>query len=93
MFPLCYLPVMKLSKDRLATPVKNTKILPESVKMLNDRLKRAYSLTRNALATSQAKMKRHFDQRAVDRSFQPGDKVVLLLPVSGSALSVKFSSP
>lgn len=38
-------------------------------------------------------MKRHFEQRAVDRSFQPGDKVLLLLPYPGSALSVKLSGP
>lgn len=48
---------------------------------------------RSALATSQTKRKRYFDQRAVDRSFQPGDKVLLLLPVPGSVLSVKFSGP
>lgn len=84
---------LKVFKERLANPGDDTKSLPEYVKTLDDRLKRAYSLTRNALATSQAKMKRHFDQRAVDRSFQPGDRVLLLLPVPGSSLSVKFSGP
>lgn len=38
-------------------------------------------------------MKRHFEQRAVDRLFQPGDKVLLLLPYPGSARSVKLSGP
>lgn len=35
-------------------------------------------------------MKRHYDQRATVHSFQPAE-VLILLPVSGSTLSTKFS--
>lgn len=38
-------------------------------------------------------MKRHFDKKTVQRSFQPGDSVLLLLPVPGSVFDAKFSGP
>ncbi|KAL6477782.1 hypothetical protein MHYP_G00136170 [Metynnis hypsauchen] len=38
-------------------------------------------------------MKRSFDKRAVARQFQPGDKVMVLLPIPGPSLSAKFSGP
>lgn len=38
-------------------------------------------------------MKKHYDRRATAHSFQPGDRVLILLPVSGSTLSTKFSGP
>lgn len=77
---------LKILKEKLVMSEKATESLPEYVKALKSRLQRAYSLTRNALATSQTKVKRHFDQKAVNRSFQPGDKVLTLLPVPGSAV-------
>ncbi|KAL6490059.1 hypothetical protein MHYP_G00004040 [Metynnis hypsauchen] len=38
-------------------------------------------------------MKRSFDKCAVARQFQPGDKVMVLLPIPGPSLSAKFSGP
>lgn len=42
------------------------------------------------LGTSQAKRKRCFDRKSVSCEFKVGDKVLVLLPVLGSALSLKF---
>lgn len=39
------------------------------------------------------KMKQHHDQKAVAHLFRPGDKIFILLPVPGSALSTRFSGP
>jgi hypothetical protein len=36
-------------------------------------------------------MKRHYDKEAVSHPLQPGDQVLVLLPVPGSSLSVRFS--
>lgn len=36
-------------------------------------------------------MKNQFDKRSVARTFQSGDRVLVLLPVVGSALQAKFS--
>ncbi|KAI2647622.1 Retrovirus-related Pol polyprotein from transposon 17.6 [Labeo rohita] len=38
-------------------------------------------------------MKAHYDRRAVQRSFKPGDLVLALLPVPGSALQNRFTGP
>lgn len=68
---------LKVLKERLITPENDAKSLPEYVKLLNGR----FLFQENVLAALQTKMKRHSDQRAVDRSFQPRDKVLILLPV------------
>ncbi len=54
-----------------------------------DRLHTAWSLARESLANAQKDMKSQYDRRAVARSFQPGDEVLVLLPVPGSSLFVK----
>ncbi len=46
-----------------------------------------------SLASAQSKMKNTYDQKSVLRKFQPGDKVLVLLPVGGSGLQAKFSGP
>ncbi len=38
-------------------------------------------------------MRSHFDKKTVQRSFQPGDSVLVLLPVPGSVFDAKFSGP
>lgn len=38
-------------------------------------------------------MKSRFDKRSVKRSFQPGDQVLVLLPILSSALHARFSCP
>ena len=38
-------------------------------------------------------MKGRYDKKAVSRSFNPGDQVLVLLPVPGSSLSACFSGP
>ncbi|XP_056441423.1 uncharacterized protein LOC130378840 [Gadus chalcogrammus] len=42
---------------------------------------------------AQGKMKRWFDKGARSRSFRPGDKVLVLLPVPGSSLQARYSGP
>ena len=38
-------------------------------------------------------MKTWYDQKARDRKFQSGDKVLLLLPLPGNKLQLKFVGP
>lgn len=54
-------------------------------------LHRAVELARESLSSTQTRMKRRFDKKAVERQFNAGDKVLVLLPVPGSALTAKFS--
>ncbi len=50
-------------------------------------------MAREALSLSQKKMKCCFDQKAVVRNFLPGEKVLVLIPTPGSALTAWFSGP
>ena len=57
------------------------------------RLHRACDLAKQNMTVTQGKMKKRFDQCAKNRSFSPGDKVLVLLPVPGSALQACYSGP
>ncbi len=84
---------LKVLKEQLVIPETRVKSIPEYVTKLKDRLQIACSLARDALISTQAKMKQRYDQKAVVHLFHPGDKVWLFLSVPGSALSAKFSGP
>lgn len=47
------------------------------VSQCRERLHRAALLVKEALCSSQAGMKKRFDQKVVERRFQPGDKVLV----------------
>ena len=51
----------------------------------------ACSMAKDALLTSQRKMKNH--RKSVPRGFQLGDRVLALLRISGAALQSKFAGP
>ena len=63
------------------------------VSQCRERLHRASLLAKEALLSSQETMKVRFDRKAVERQFQPGDQVLVLLPTPGSALTARFSGP
>ncbi len=65
----------------------------EYVSRFRERLQESCTLAREALSKAQGKMKVHYDKGAVNRSFAVGNQVLVLLPVPGSALSVRFSGP
>lgn len=58
-----------------------------------ERLQCASMLAKEALSSSQDNIKRRFNAKAVERQFKPGEKVLVLLPVPGSALTARFSGP
>lgn len=84
---------LKLLKEQLLLPEGKVHSIPDYVAKLRARLQRACSLARESLSSAQVKMKKYYDQKATAHSFQPGDKVLILSPISGSALSSKFSGP
>ncbi|KAM3842935.1 tudor domain-containing protein 15-like [Diretmus argenteus] len=57
------------------------------------RLRRACELARENLSVTQKRMKGWYDQKAENRVFAPGDKVLVLLPIPGSTLQARFSGP
>ncbi|KAL6461078.1 hypothetical protein MHYP_G00310440 [Metynnis hypsauchen] len=63
------------------------------VSKLRERLQLARRLAKQNLCSSQAEMKCRYDRKAIDRTFNVGDHVLALLPVTGSALQTRFCGP
>ena len=45
------------------------------------------------LKSIQSKMKIRYDENAKDRNFEPGDKVLALLPIPGRPLQARYYGP
>lgn len=85
---------LRVLKERILAPNSNTNpSILDYVSQFRDRLHTAWSLARECLADAQKGMKSTYDKHSVARSFQPGDKVLVLLPVPGSSLSARFFGP
>lgn len=85
---------LKSLQERFLAPAQPAPVnVLDFVSKFRERLHRAHSLAREALSSSQSLMKCRFDNSAVRRQFEAGDKVLVLLPIPGSALSAKFSGP
>ena len=63
------------------------------VATFKDRLFRAGQMAKRNLQESQSKMKVWYDRKAKSRSFEPGDRVLVLFPVVGNPLQAKYSGP
>ncbi len=74
----------------------HTELETDMVNNLLDMRKRINALIHNANANtvlSQQKMKGHYDQQAVERVFDPGDKVLVFLPEGSGKLDHKWQGP
>ncbi|XP_065149952.1 uncharacterized protein [Paramisgurnus dabryanus] len=85
-------PLKMLREKMMYEESPKTNVL-DFVSRWRERLHRAVELARESLSSTQTRMKKRFDQKAVDRQFNAGDKVLVLLPVPGSTLTAKFSGP
>ncbi|XP_028847201.1 uncharacterized protein LOC114796860 [Denticeps clupeoides] len=85
-------PLKLLKEAWVAEPLTETNVL-DHVSSFRERLHNACATARASLQHAQGSMKARYDQKAVSRSFQPGDRVLVLLPLMGSALQAKFSGP
>ncbi|XP_041461225.1 uncharacterized protein LOC121412478 [Lytechinus variegatus] len=63
------------------------------VSQFRERLLRACELAGEHLRSSQRVMMARADKKAEPRSFEPGSKVLVLLPIQGEPLRAKFSGP
>ncbi|XP_039896814.1 uncharacterized protein LOC120739179 [Simochromis diagramma] len=75
----------------LGNDIAGGKVQP--VPEFRERLHKARLAAAEALSSAQGKMKSWYDKKAVPRSFNPGDKVLVLLPTASSALSARFCGP
>lgn len=88
--PLKVLKEQMLGLDKSLSPTRN---VLEYVARFRERVQEACACAKEALAEAQSSMKRRFDKTAVSREFSVGDKVLVLLPIQGSALSARFVGP
>lgn len=84
---------LKLLKEKWLNEKNKPENLIDYVCNFRFRLHRACELAKTNMSAAQSRMKCWFDKRARKRSFNPGDQVLLLLPVPGSALQARYSGP
>ncbi|KAL2081327.1 hypothetical protein ACEWY4_023180 [Coilia grayii] len=83
---------LRIVKERLIRESSEGNVL-QYVATFRDRLATACHVAQENLKGAKVRMKAQYDKRAVERSFQPGDRVLVLLPMRGSGLSTKFCGP
>ncbi len=83
---------LKVLKDKMmeSNTENRTNVLE---KRFREKLHDACDLARKFLKEAQSEMKDRYDRQAVARSFQSGDKMLVLLPNPGSALTARFTGP
>ena len=85
---------LKFIKEKFLSPEpeSETNIL-DYVSDVKERMYAARDIAQANLAQSQKLMKTRFDKDSRDRTFDPGDQVLVLLPIQGEPLRAKFSGP
>ena len=83
---------LKLLKETWLEDNSSLNLL-DYVSSFNNRLLKATEITKENLKGSQAKMKVCYDKKARQREFKPGDKVLVLLPISGHPLRARYYGP
>ena len=84
---------LKLLKEKILCEEDKPLNLLQYVTEFKAKLAKACELARSNLMSAQKIMKQHYDKKTVERKFQPGDKVLVLLPIPGSPLQARFSGP
>ena len=63
------------------------------VSIIKDRLQNACELASITLHQSQQQMKKRYDKNTTLRTFEPGGKVLIFLPIPGQSLSARYYGP
>ncbi|KAJ8333799.1 hypothetical protein SKAU_G00411180 [Synaphobranchus kaupii] len=79
-------------RERLLEPQAQGDIL-QYVSTFHDRLSAAWKVAAQNLTGAKERMKGQYDRKAVQRSFVPGDKVLVLTPVGRERFGTRFSGP
>ena len=83
---------LKMLKEKWLSDSSDLNLL-DYVCTFKERLLEATHLAQQNLKKSQSRMKKWYDRDARERSFDPGDKVLLFLPVPGQPLQARYYGP
>ena len=84
---------LKLLKEKILSDNDSSLNLLQYVSDFKNRLSNACEAARSNLKSAQSKMKLRYDESAQDRNFEPGDKVLALLPIPGKPLQARYYGP
>ena len=84
---------LKLLKEKILSNDDSSLNLLQYVSDFKDRLSKACEAARTNLKSEQRKMKHWYDENANERTFQPGDRVLALLPIPGKPLQARYYGP
>lgn len=84
---------LKMLKEKWLSNQSHSTNLLDFVSNFRSKLTKACDLARQKLGEAQGKMKGWYDKKAKHRVFSPGDKVLVLLPLTGSTLQAQYSGP
>ena len=76
---------LKLLKEKWLNDETDTNLL-DYVSKFKYKLNRASEIARENLKEAQSKMKKWYDKDAKNKTFSPGDKVLVLFPIPGHPL-------
>ena len=84
-------PLKLLQEEWLSTDSAETSV--SFLVKFKSRLNKAFNIVKENMTQAQTRMKVWYDRKARNRFFAPGDRVLILLPVPGQSLSVKYFGP
>ena len=84
---------LNLLKDKLLSDSGMSLDVSQYVADFRLKLSKACELAKKNLQSAQKCMKNQYDKNCVSRKFQPGDKVLALLPVTGNTLQARYFGP
>ena len=84
---------LKLLKEQILIDIPAENNLLDFVSKMKTKLHDVCEIAKSNLSTAQIKMKTWYDRKSWTRSFNAGDKVLILLPMTGNCLKPKFHGP
>ena len=85
-------PLKLLKESWLQDDPGNVHLL-DYVSRFRERLFKVCEMAHENLKSAQIKMKNYYDKGTIPRTFCPGDKVLVLLPISGHPLQARYHGP
>ena len=84
---------LKLLKEKILSDDDSSLNLLRYVFDFKNRLSKACEAAQSNIKSVQSKMKLRYDENAQDRNFEPGDKVLALLPIPGKPSQARYYGP